>query len=182
MSRVIVFVFVLLLNLVVLDSTAQFRKQNNFSTDKFYFGGGGGLSGGNQFISVSVSPLVGYKITPQFSTGLQITYQYTKLSIYSASNYGGGPFVAYAFSKNIFSYAQYEYLSVQTEWVDKNSTQKAPREGNNALFGGIGYNSPISDNVSFQILGLYNFMYGDGSKGRAYDSPLQIRVGLVTGF
>lgn len=178
MSRFFVISLCICLSVVAFESSAQFRKQNNFSTDKFYFGGGGGLSGGNQFVSVSVSPLVGYKITPQFSSGLQITYQYTKLSTYSASNYGGGPFLAYAFSRNIFTYAQYEYLSVQPLYWGGVSER---RYNYDSLFGGLGYNSPISDKVAFQILGLYNFFYGDGSNS-AYNSPIQIRVGLVTGF
>lgn len=159
---------------------AQYRSPSGIGdiTDKIYFGGGGGFSGGTQFLSISLSPYVGYKITEQFSAGMQITYQYTRLSGFSASNYGGGPFLLYAFSEKIFTYTQYEYLNVQPLVV---GGTKADRLDFTSWFVGLGYNEPLSDLVSFQIIGLYNLMYGDGTNS-PYNSPLQFRVGLVTNF
>lgn len=147
-------------------------------SEKVYFGGGGGFSGGNQFTSISLSPLVGYKITEEFSAGVQITYQFTKLGDFTASNYGGGPFGLYAFSDKIFAYSQFEYLNVQPLLVGGG---KADRLDFTSFFVGLGYNEPIGRNVAFQIIGLYNLMYGDGTNS-PYNSPIQFRVGIVSNF
>ena len=103
--------FFLLLGITL--SHAQYRQSSRSGglSDKIYFGGGGGFSGGTQYLNLSVSPLVGYKFTEQFSAGLQITYQYTKFGQATASNYGGGPFLRYNFSPKFFGYTQYEYLN-----------------------------------------------------------------------
>ncbi len=173
-SLVVFFLFLCIL------ADAQYRAPSAGGSweDKIYFGGGGGFSGGTDFISVSVSPLVGYKVTEQFSTGMQITYQYTKFGNFSASNYGGGPFALYAFSDKIFAYSQYEYLNVQPLVVGGG---QADRLDFTSFFVGLGYNEPLGGNFSFQITALYNLLYGDGSNS-PYQSPLQFRFGLVTGF
>ncbi|MFT4834631.1 MAG: hypothetical protein ACI83W_001467 [Marinoscillum sp.] len=176
------FTFILVFFCALIECQAQYRQpssrpSNNFS-DKIYFGGGGGFGGGNQFLSISASPLVGYKVTDQFSAGMQITYQYNRFAGYSASNYGGGPFALYAFSQKIFAYSQYEYLSVQPLII---SQGQANRYNFRSLFVGMGYNEPLGGVVSLQLTALYNLLHGDGTKS-PYETPWQFRVGLVAGF
>jgi hypothetical protein len=45
--------------------------------DKLYFGGGLGFSGNSSWVTFSISPIVGYKITERLSAGVGISYQYT---------------------------------------------------------------------------------------------------------
>jgi hypothetical protein len=122
--------------------------------------------------------LVGYKITDQFSAGVQITYQYIKAGEATANNYGGGPFAMYLFSEKLFGYTQYEFLSVEPLVIGGGS---AERFNFDSFFVGIGYMEPLGGNVAFQITALYNLLYGDGSNS-PYQSPLQFRVGLVAGL
>lgn len=144
--------------------------------DKIYFGGGGGFSGGTNYLNLSVSPLVGYKFTERFSAGMQFTYQYVKFNQLDVSinNYGGGPFLRYNVTEKLFAYTQYEYMNFGVS----NSEE---RFDFNSFFVGMGYSEPIGDNVAFNITALYNLLYQDGSNS-PYQSPLVFRVGIVAGL
>lgn len=167
------------------EVSAQYRQSkrrpqsNSGLSDRIYFGGGGGFSGGTQFLNVAVSPLVGYKFTDKFSAGVQLVYQYVKFGDASANNYGGGPFVRYNFSQKLFGYSQYEYLNYGlTSGAMSNSNERLDFT---SWFVGLGYTEPIGERVAFNITGLYNLLYRDGSNS-PYRSPLQFRVGIVTGL
>ncbi len=155
----------------------SYSKQNSSFTDRLYFGGGGGLSGGNQYLNVSVSPLVGYKFTESFSSGLQLTYQYVKFANASANNFGGGPFANYVIAKKFMIYSQYEYMSYELY----NGFGEKFRFNGRSWFAGIGWNSPLNDHVSFQVLALYDLIYGTGENS-PYSQPWQFRMGIVAGF
>ncbi|MEQ8470889.1 MAG: hypothetical protein RIC35_06865 [Marinoscillum sp.] len=163
-------------------SYAQYRAPRSNSggslSDRIYFGGGGGLNGGTNYLNVSLSPLVGYKITESFSSGLQVTYQYVKILDSSYSNYGGGPFATYVIGNKFMIYSQFEYMSIKTY---NPSTGEPNRFNGRSLFAGIGWNEPLNDKVSFQALALYDLIYGTGENS-AYNSPFQIRIGIVAGF
>ncbi|MFY0600237.1 MAG: hypothetical protein JXR03_11240 [Cyclobacteriaceae bacterium] len=145
--------------------------------DRFYFGGGGGFSGGTDYVNLSVSPLIGYKITQAFSGGIQITYQYVKSGDFKISNYGGGPFLRYNVTEKFFGYTQYEYLNFG--FIGPRGEKL--RETFNSWFVGIGYTEPISDKFAFNITALYNVLYADGTDS-PYQSPLLFRVGIVGGL
>lgn len=178
-------VLILILVFAGLSVNAQYKAPTTSSSssngssfsDRIYFGGGGGLSGGSQYLNVSLSPLVGYKITDAFSAGMQITYQYVKSNNLSMNNFGGGPFANYIIANRFIIYSQYEYMSYE---VFDNYGETYRLDGR-SLFLGIGWNEPLTDQVSFQILGLYDVLYGSGANS-PYSSPLQIRAGLVVGF
>lgn len=68
---------------------------HNFK-DRVYFGGGLGLGGGTGYFSVSINPIIGYMITPKFSAGTGINYQYLGYTDYkpaiTINQYGISPF------------------------------------------------------------------------------------------
>ncbi len=171
----------IILLMAVLAVDAQYRaprsKPGNSLSDRIYFGGGGGFSGGNQYINVAVSPLIGYKFTDQFSGGLQITYQYVRFIDISASNYGGGPFLRYNFTPKFFGYTQYEYLNYLPLGATNSSEN---RYHFNSWFVGIGYSEPLGDRAAFNIMALYNLLHQDGRS--PYRSPLLFRVGFAVGL
>ena len=165
---------ILILLAAALPSFGQYGSRGGGLGDKLYFGGGGGFSGGSNFINVALSPLIGYKFTERFSGGMQITYQYVKFLDVSWSNYGGGPFLRYNVTQKLFGYTQYEYLNVGASSGDV-------RYNFSSMFVGLGYSEPLGGNVAFNITALYNVLYGDGSKS-PYQSPIQFRVGIVAGL
>lgn len=160
---------------------AQYRPSSASKSsfmDKVYFGGGGSLGGGSNLFSISVSPLVGYKFTEQFSAGMQLTYQFTRFFGNSYSDYGGGPFVRYNITQNLFGYAQYEYLNFARSL---NATGETVRIDFNSFFVGGGYSTPVGKSLSLNVMALYNLLYGDGTN-TPYASPLQFRMGIVAGL
>ncbi len=165
-----------------LSAQAQYResasKGGKGIGNNVYFGCGGGFNGRSNSINLSLSPLVGYKITERFSSGVQASYQYVRLNSFRAHNYGGGPFLRFNFTQKFFTYAQYEYMNYGLLTLPPDT---GPRFDFNSLFVGLGYSEPIGKNVALNITALYNLLYRDGTQS-PYDSPLVFRVGIVAGL
>src|SRR5690606_32186277 len=110
--------------------------------DRLYYGGNFGMQFGTVTL-IDFSPLVGVMITPKFSSGLGITYQYFKDKRYfggEASSYGGRVFSRYNIFPNIFLQGEYERINFD------NYNQRADqfeRIWSNALFLGGGYFAPF---------------------------------------
>ncbi len=159
-------------------SYGQYRQSSGGLSDKIYFGGGGGFSASSNYINVSLSPLIGYKITDSFSAGVQVTYQYVKVNTFRANNYGGGPFLRYNITQKFFAYTQYEYMNFG---IPVQPPNKGQRFDFNSMFVGLGYTEPLGDIAAFNVTVLYNLLYKDGSNS-PYNSPFVFRVGFVAGL
>jgi hypothetical protein len=94
----------------------QEKKQPLQKRDRWFAGGmlGGGFgSYGGYF---EISPLLGYKITPDFHVGTRLTYVYSSYkNIYGAKNqshtYGGSLLARYTFLNFLYAQAEFEMLS-----------------------------------------------------------------------
>mgnify|MGYP002777119862 CR=1 FL=1 len=164
-------------------ASAQYR--NSSGSDKWYFGGGFGLSIGTDVTAISASPMVGYKVTDRLSVGTALTYQYVNNKLYDItySNYGGGPFTRFQVTDKYFTHAEYEYLSF--EYADGSLTPDGDfatfRDGYSSLWLGAGYRENIGRSAGFFLLALYNVLY-DETEISPYASPLSIRAGVAVGF
>lgn len=165
-----------LLSLFLLLSCLSSFSQS-FLSDKIYFGGGGGFSGGTGYFIVNVSPQVGYKITEKYSAGVGLIYQYVRFTDLqeSVSNYGYNIFNRYNFTNQFFGYAEYERLSFQLD-IDNES-----RRGFDSVFIGAGFSNPLGGRASLNASVLYNILYGDGTDS-PYQSPWVFRVGIGVGL
>lgn len=178
------FIFFLFFSFLTFQNThAQYREPSGAGsggglTDRIYFGGGGGFNAGSNFFSISVSPLMGYKITERFSAGVQITYQYTRITNLRAHNYGGGPFLRFNVTQKFFAYTEYEYMNFGLPVLPPN---ESPRFDFTSYFVGLGYTEPIGDVLAFNVIALYNLLYQDGTNS-PYNSPFVFRVGIVAGL
>lgn len=163
-------------------ASAQYRGGGG---DKFYFGGGFGLSIGTDYTSISASPLAGYKITDEFSVGLQTTYQYVSYPDFDLkfSNYGGGPFARYVIEDRYIAHVEYEILSFEFTdgTIDSNGDFNTARDTYSSLWLGGGYRESVGRNAGFFVLALYNVLY-DETEPSPYASPLSIRAGFAVGF
>lgn len=178
------FVFACILGMVQF-AQAQYRSGGG-GMDKWYFGGGFGLSIGTDHTSVSASPLVGYKITDPFSVGTSFTYQYvstnTSFGKASYSNYGIAPFTRFQIDE-YFAHAEFEYLNYEyATGVDSEGNLTTERDGYNALWLGGGYQENVGRNAGFFLLALYNVLYDPNELPQPYASPLSIRAGFAFGF
>ena len=49
--------------------------------DRMFFGGGFGLSFSSNYDYFSISPIIGYKLSPKVAAGVSIIYRYTKYNM-----------------------------------------------------------------------------------------------------
>lgn len=174
-------VVLILSTCVVSIASAQYRSGG--AGDKLYFGGGVGLSIGTGITSISASPLVGYKLTNEFSVGVRATYQYIKYKDLNAqfNNFGGSLFSRYQVTNNYFAHIEYEQLSFEyPTGISPDGEIESERATNDAFFVGGGFSEPISRSASFTVTILYDLLYDDELS--PYASPLNIRAGMAIGF
>ncbi len=150
--------------------------------ERIVTGGGFGLSFGNVQDFVSVSPMIGYRVTAKLIAGTGFTYRYTNYKIVSPSiklnDYGINPFLRFTVYKNIFIQTEYEYLNYEYPITSRETFR---RDFNSFLAGG-GFVQPVGQKLSFYIMALYNFSYTSSQRGYSpYDSPLIIRAGINIG-
>ncbi len=147
-------------------------------TDHLVYGGNIGLNFGN-VTSISVSPMVGYKVTDKFTPGIGLTYNYLRFNYpgyitESTHIYGGSLWARYYILDNIFLHGEYE--SLNGEW-DPYVRPNYRYYLNSALIGG-GYRESIGGFSSY-VLVLYNVTYSEDSP---YANPLVLRVGFGFGL
>jgi hypothetical protein len=151
--------------------------------ERIVTGGGFGLSFGSNQDFISVSPLIGYRLTAKLIAGTQLTYRYTNYKYYRPSiklnDYGVSPLLQFYVYKNIFIQTEYEYLNYEFPVTPTETTRK----NFSSFLAGGGFIQPLGDNVGFYITALYNFSYKTPQPGEytPYDSPLVIRAGINIG-
>ncbi|CAN5913250.1 hypothetical protein BH11BAC7_BH11BAC7_23150 [soil metagenome] len=146
--------------------------------DHLVYGGNFGLNFGN-VTSISVSPMIGYKVTDKFTPGIGLTYNYLRFNYQGYRSdpihiYGGSIWARYYILENIFLHGEYEALNA--EW-DPYVHPGYRYNLNSALIGG-GYRQSFGNLASY-VLVLYNVTYTEDSP---YPSPLIIRVGFGFGM
>lgn len=183
-------IFVLLLSCIALSVQAQSNRNDAYDSnlkgvplkERIVVGGGLGFSFGSQQDFISVSPLVGFKVTERLLTGASFTYRFTKYKIYNPAikltDYGISPFLRYTVFKGIFLQTEYEYLNYEFPITQTESR----REGYSSFLAGGGFLQPIGDKAAFYLLAMYNFSYRDSGVYSPYDSPLILRGGITIGF
>lgn len=155
---------------------------SNELMDKLYFGAYLALSGYGNIIYYELSPHVGYKITEQFSMGLQILYNNTALigggQSGSYSVYGGGAFARFLlpeipmFNVQFFPQAEYDILAVPSNYLGNATIQRAASE---EKMLGMGIRRSYGK-VSAYILFMYDINASYYSP--YYSSPLLYRFGF----
>jgi len=168
------------------ENTSNNVQQNQVvkkpKVNRWFAGGmlGAGFSSYSAY--VSVAPLVGYNITPNFQVGARVTYIYNSYKIYNGfqdvkynlNSYGIGVFSRYIIYKGIM--AQVEYENLNLEYINYNYQES--REWVPSLFIGGGYIQSMGGRgfASFAI--LWNVIENEYSP---YTNPL-IRIGFGVNF
>jgi len=89
---------------IVIFSSNQVNAQDNSEVtwrDRLYFGGNLSLSVGTVTL-IEISPLVGYRLTPRWSAGFGLKYEYYKSSGY-IGNYGVSTYSTSIYGTNVFT-------------------------------------------------------------------------------
>lgn len=148
--------------------------------DKVYVGGDAGLNFGNTFTSIMLSPFAGYRITPDWSVGVGVKYQWFKDHIFDYSDhlFGGSVFTRYLIGNYLIAHAEYEMLNV----TNVSAFQTGNRAWAQMAFVGGGFRQGFNGTY-VQILLLYDLINDRNSPYRfqylSPDVPLIIRGGIV---
>jgi hypothetical protein len=151
--------------LFVLSANAQWGEEEMSEKptlrERVFTGGGFGLSFSDSYDFVSISPLIGYRITPKLAGGLQVQYRYTKYKYItpkvSTNDYGVSPFLRLNVYGPLFLHAEYEYLNFEYPVAPG---EKIRMDYNSLLLGG-GFFQPLGRSAGFYAVALYNVTYSD---------------------
>ena len=162
-------------------TTKEKTDRSMFWREKLWYGGGInlGFSQGPDLslFNFGVSPIVGYKITPELSVGPRIDYDYSyyKYAIgntiqkLNTHNFGVGAFARYKFLPMIFAHLESMYYFYQSP-VFNTSTSSV----------GLGYQSSAGL-WGYEISLLYIFSNRDYYK-KTVDLPIELRIGFNYNF
>ena len=132
------------------------------------------------YTRISITPLLGYKVTPRLHIGGKVSYEYITDNRYAeeftSSNYGGSVFTRLLLSKRIYAHAEfadisYEYMVSELEsdrfWVP-------------FLYVGGGLIQPLGKSASAYVEVLVDVLQDDKSPYEDW-SPF-ISAGVGVGF
>ena len=145
---------------------------SKFDKSKLYYGGYMSLSFGS-FTTIGFEPMVGYKVTPEFSAGVSLSYEYSSYDDISASNYGGSVFTRYRVHPRIYTHAEfsainyeiYHFMDTERKWVP-------------FLFLGGGLSQPISSNTWLTAQLLFDVINSDNSPYKSWEPFFSVGVGI----
>lgn len=153
--------------------------------ERLWYGGNValGFSGNNieSVFLIGLAPMVGYKITPNFSVGPRVDFNYTYYKrqvfgpVISYNLYSGGigPFARYKFFNILFLHTEYQIEWAQFPSLNFDGTKETQIFNN--LFVGLGYNAGGGE-----ILILYNLF--DQTSRNTLGMPISIRFGFTINF
>ncbi|MEM1121825.1 MAG: hypothetical protein AAGJ18_15345 [Bacteroidota bacterium] len=160
------------------DNTEDYFDESGVGGFRFWYGGGVGLNFGSGFntsqFNFSLSPMVGYKLTPEFSVGPRVELAYSHIRVGGGNNvekfnfidYGIGAFTRYKLFTQFFAHAEYQIES-------RKLVQGGRISRNNFFFGG-GYTS--GGQIGYEISVLWNFLEDTA------DLPLDYRIAFTYNF
>lgn len=154
-------------------------------TGKWYYGGNAGISKNNDYLRISVEPMIGYNISSRFSSGIKAHYSYIKYdndaSDLSYNNFGGSVFARYSPITNAYLHSEFAYENYD-QYVLNSTTNKY--ENNRVwvpfFLVGAGYKQPIGSNASLYAEVLVDLIRDKNSPFKNWE-PI-FNVGAAVGF
>jgi hypothetical protein len=148
--------------------------------ERFYVGGYLGLQFGT-YTSIDISPLLGYRITPDFNVGIGLLYTYTSFDYgppvgqHGYSSWGGRLSTNYTLFNLISLGVEYQYRTVELYNSFENSFQN---QGVNVLFLGGGFRQKVGRNTFMFIMAYYDILQ---EQYTPYPNVV-FRIGVSAGF
>jgi hypothetical protein len=161
----------LYVSLFLIVSTNSYTQENKPTPrERFFWGGNLWLQFGT-FTYIEVAPEAGYRITPRFSAGLGLKYQFTKQSYYvstsGSSIYGAKVFARYTLIKDfseyfkaasksgIFIHAEDELLNLEKGNFGYYDETASGRFFLNSVLLGPGLKQPLGDRAYAYFMVLW---------------------------
>lgn len=142
--------------------------------DRLYFGGNVGAQFGD-LVVVDVSPMIGYRVTTKFSTGVGVRYIYLDQprtpGVDPDHIYGGSIFARMDIYQGLFGYSEFELLNRRVYYEDRLNI--------GSWFVGGGYTQPLGERAGISVMLLYNLTESAYS---IYPNNPILRVGVGIGL
>lgn len=175
MKKLLLFIISLTLSSTIYAQTNQNQPLNN----NWRFGGGLGLSfGNNGYFGFNVSPSVGYMIANNLELGATAGYQYAKDDYAKLNLFNAGPYVNFFPVENLFLRANYMYYTGKQKYNERYNYNYETNLDESALWLGAGYQS--SGPVRFQAGVMYNVLYKENES--IFYSRFQPFMGVSIGL
>ena len=164
------------------DDNVQQTEKPQSKESRWYYGGNIGFSFWNDYFYLSISPLVGYKITPQFSVGGKIGYAYSSDSsvdpTFNTSSYGGSIFSRYRIIQQLYLHGEFAYVSYENVYLKPLGGYTTERNWVPFLFLGGGFSQLVSPNVWAYVEVLFDFINDSNSPYEEWDPFISFGVGV----
>jgi hypothetical protein len=153
------------------------EKKSKIDKSKIYYGGYVNLSFG-RYTRIGVEPLVGYKITPKFSLGAKLSYNYVNDKRYNtdyrSDNFGFSVLSRYRLTQRIYAHAEYQMVNYKFYYTDGTSD----RQWVPFLFLGGGFSQPITKNSWLTAEVLFDVLQNENSPYKNWEPFFSIGVGV----
>jgi hypothetical protein len=131
-----------------------------FNKDNLFFGGQLGLLFGS-VTNICIAPEVGYRFTEKFGLGIGISYNYyAEKEPYSFHTdiYGGKVFGYYIVIDNLFAYAEYQGLNLETQYFNPILYPQTKRYTVSSFLVGPGYRIQAGSRAYIKLMFLWNLL------------------------
>jgi hypothetical protein len=160
-----------------LHKSPQPEQKKVLNPKKMYFGGYVNLSIGNYTV-IGIEPLVGYKLTPKFSVGGKLSYEYISdkryKEDYKTSNYGFSVFSRLRVTPKLYTHIEYSAMNYDLYYGIGDSNRKwVP-----FLFVGGGYSQPVSKNTWFTAEVLFDVLQNKNSPYKSWEPFFSLGFGV----
>ncbi len=174
----------------IKEATAQ-----GFDPQRLIFGGGFHFGMGTGYLRLGVSPVLGYRITKNFSAGIGLRYEYLSQKeaayVYDSVTFLVEPFDlkthGFALSawgrhivwNHLFVHVEPELINQEVFYQVNNFRIDRERIWIPCLLVGAGLRQPISERSSAVLMLLYDVLQDENSP---YRNNLEFRIGFQVGF
>jgi hypothetical protein len=153
------------------------KKPKKDHRSNIFFGGYINLSFGTYKV-IGIEPMIGYKVTPKFSTGVKVRYNYIQDERYpqtrTTSTYGGSIFARYLVTPKFYAQVEPATYNYETFYVGDGSE----RDWVPMFFVGGGFIQPLSERSWLNVQILFDVLQDDNSPYEDWDPFFSIGVGV----
>ena len=140
---------------------------------RVYYGGTVTLSFGST-TRIGVYPMIGYRLTPKISGGVEVGYEYVTFDNHSTNNYGGSVFGRFHARRNLYAHAEYQTVNYEI-FGPGNSSR---REWVPFFLVGGGVVKPLGKNMSAYAEVLFDVLQDDKSPYGNWEPVVNVGVGV----
>jgi hypothetical protein len=144
--------------------------------DRIYYGGSVVFSFGSDVTRIGVYPMIGFKIRPKLSVGIELGYEHVTYDDFdqSADNYGGSVFSRYRLLPSLYAHAEYQMVNYEFF----TGLNQSDRELVSFLLLGGGISKNVGRNTWAYAEVLFDVLQSDKSPYEDWEPVVSVGVGV----